>query len=455
MARYDMMRYWATHNSYEGGDRGWIPGQLDRKVRCLELDIWDNDYEEFGDFRLGHFKPGHAVARGAGNPGENPNTLLLRDWLKTIGGWSAANPGHAAITLVLDVKSDLTDNDDAGDLEDLNQKLEKAFGTKLFTRDDYGAGLGQWPETTALRDRVICVLSGNTNTRSSYRYCFGQRPAIAASSSGRVVIAYRSTGGDMRYWSGKAKVKSKVVEWERKGTYAFSPYTVSEPAIAMADDGWIVSVHRIGPRPGEQGPALLESKVGELQDDGRIIWYAGASFSEGMQPSVELASATKVREIHTTPSGKSLRLREGTLNRARKKVEWKDSEATEGPAFPRDSATWNGHELRCLTNASGMMLCAFDGSQMPVRYRQVAFVELQSQEDRTELVDPLFYGASAADRAAIEAARRSGLTARAWWFKDGHRTEPPSPPQENTAATDHPFSAWYQPYMDAGGQTEF
>ena len=84
MATYDRMRYWTTHNSYEGGPRGSVPAQLTENVRSVELDIWDNDFEKVGDYRLGHFKPGHAVALGAGAPGDNPSTLLLRDWLRVI-----------------------------------------------------------------------------------------------------------------------------------------------------------------------------------------------------------------------------------------------------------------------------------------------------------------------------------------------------------------------------------
>jgi hypothetical protein len=456
MAIYERKRYWTTHNSYEGGARNWIPAQLDGNVRCVELDIWDNDYKKFGDFRLGHLKPGHAVARGTGAAGENPTTLLLRDWLKVITDWSDSND-HAVITLVLDVKSDLTDNDDAGDLEDLNQKLEKAFAESLFTRDDYDVA-GGWPESPNLRNKVMCVLSGNSNNRASYRYCFGEKPAIALDADGNVVLACRSSAGDMRYWSGKAKLPARGqpggVVWRHKGTYAWNSYSVSEPSVAMMADGWVVSVHRIGPAPGKPGPALLEYTVGELRDDGRIDWHGGRGFGSGLLPSLEFAGGNKVRLIHTTDSGKSLRLREGTLNRKKARVEWGKAAATDGPAFPRDTAAWKSHSLRCLTNATGMILCAFDGAQKAVGYRQVAFVELQSEEGSADFVDPLFYGTSASNPAAIARARNLGRVARAWWFKQGNETSPPSPPQENFAATDHPFDPSYAPYMAAGGQTE-
>jgi hypothetical protein len=106
---------------------------------------------------------------------------------------------------VLDLKSDLTDNETAGDLEDLNARLEEAFGDSLYTRDEFDV-TGAWPDTADLRNRVICVLSGNSNNRASYRYCTGAQPALAMQDDGAVVVAYRSSAGDMRYWSGRARL---------------------------------------------------------------------------------------------------------------------------------------------------------------------------------------------------------------------------------------------------------
>ena len=62
MARYDLTRFRTTHNSYSGGARGSLPQQLDRGIRCLELDFHDNGYQEVGDYRVGHLKPGSEVS---------------------------------------------------------------------------------------------------------------------------------------------------------------------------------------------------------------------------------------------------------------------------------------------------------------------------------------------------------------------------------------------------------
>jgi len=456
MPAYERMRYWTTHNSYEGGPRGSIPAQLSRNVRSVELDVWDNDFERFGDYRLGHFKPGHAVALGTGAADENPRTLLLRDWLKTIAAWHQAND-HAVLTVVLDLKSDLTDNEGAGDLEDLNARVEEAFGDSLFTRDDFDV-TGAWPDTAELRNRVICVLSGNSNNRASYRFCTGERPALAMQDDGAVVVAYRSNAGDMRYWSGKARLPrgdgSGRIDWIHKGTYAWSPHTVSEPCVAAMGDGWFVSVYRIGPAPGKSSPSNLHCTIGELGDGGRVFWRDSHEVGPGVLPSLEVLGANKLRVVYTTPSGKTLRAREGTLDRKKGRVDWGDPVASDGPAFARDASTWKGHEIRVRTNSAGLVLCAFDGVQRAIGYRQLLFVELQSDEDRTELLDPVFYGASASNRDAIARARALGLVARAWWFKQNDRALPPGPEQENFAATDFPFAPWYEPYMRDGGRVE-
>jgi hypothetical protein len=456
MPPYDRTRYWTTHNSYEGRDRGSITSQLDRNVRSIELDVWDNDFERVGDYRLGHFKPGHAVVLGSGDADSNPRTLLLRDWLKTIATWHEAND-HAVITVVLDLKSDLTDNEGPGDLEDLNARVEEAFGDSLFTRDHFDL-TGAWPDTADLRNRVICVLSGNSNNRASYRYCTGERPALAMQDDGTVVVAYRSTAGDMRYWSGQARLPRGAaagrIDWIHKGTYAWSPHTVSEPSVTALGDGWFVSVYRIGPAPGRTSPSTLHCTIGELGDGGRVFWRDSHEVGSGVQPSLETLGANTVRLVYSTPSGKSLRVREGTVDRKKGRVAWGEPQDSEDAAFARDAVTWKGHEIRCRTNDLGVVLCSFDGVQRAIGYRQLMFVELQSEEDKAELLDPVFYGASASNRGAIARARTLGMVARAWWFKQNDRALPPGPDQENFAATDFPFSPWYEPYMTDGGAVE-
>ena len=255
MAGYDVTRTRATHNSYSGGARGSLPQQLDLGVRCLELDFHDNCYGELKDYRVGHLTPGSEVACGNGNP----DTFLLRDWLGTIRGWSDAHPGHTPITIVLDAKDDLTDNNKGGDLEDFNATLERVFGAKLYTRNEFD-GAGAWPELAQLSDRILCVLSGNGSTRAAYRWAFGAAPAIAVNDGGTIAVAYQSTAGDLNCWTGTITAPRDVT-WRRKTTYALSNLGLSRPAIAISADGWLVAVHQFH-RPGIDGPCSRPSWAG-------------------------------------------------------------------------------------------------------------------------------------------------------------------------------------------------
>src|SRR5262249_47518601 len=125
----------STHNSYEGGTRHSIIAQLDAGVRFLELDLHDNAFSTYRDYRIGHDEPGDRVSHDNGNPATN----LLTDWLALIRGWSLAHPQHAPITLGLDTKDDLTDNHNAsrGNMAALNERLVAVFGEQLFRAEHF------------------------------------------------------------------------------------------------------------------------------------------------------------------------------------------------------------------------------------------------------------------------------------------------------------------------------
>ena len=448
MARYDLTRFRTTHNSYSGQSRGSLSTQLDDyRIRCLELDFHDNGYEQFGDYRLGHLKPGMDVATGGGNP----DTLLLRDWLGVIAAWSSAHTRHAPLTLVLDIKDDLTDNDVGGDLEDLNQTLEGVFGPRLFTRDQYD-GDAAWPDLEDLRGRCLFVLSGDGGTRASYRWAFGSTPAIAINAGGDVVLAYRSTAGDLNCWTGRAEAGGAGLAWRRKATYGFSGLGRFEPVIAINDDRWIVAVDRFKAPPGFPDPSL-ECRVGRLQDSGRITWFSADTLTAGMTPSLEF-EGDDVTEIHFMSDGQRRQQVRGKLNRQKRKIEWQAARATQAPPFPRETVAWQSQRLRCAVDAAGWIGCAFDeGALQPARFRQLAFIEVQKGESPDAFIDALFFAAPANERAAIGEARSRGLVARGWGFDAGNLPSPPNPPSppdplaENLPATDGPAAPGYQTYM--------
>ena len=265
MPRYDETPFRATHNSYSGGARGSIEDQLSGGVRVIELDFHANGYAELGDFRVGHLKPGMEVAVGNGNP----DTLKLSDWLGVVARWSNQHV-HAPITIVLDSKDDLI-GPGCGGFSAFNQTLDAAFGAQLFTRDDRDAA-GAWPDTTALGNRILCVLSGNGNTRASYRWAFGSQPAMATNPDGDVVVVYRSTSGDLNCFLG-AIDGAGAIRWQYKATYWFSKLPLSQPAVSLNDEGWIVAAHQFEPPRGFVGSRASRASSAASAPTGATTWF--------------------------------------------------------------------------------------------------------------------------------------------------------------------------------------
>ena len=213
--------------------------------------------------------------------------------------------------------------------------------------------------------------------------------------------------GDIRFWTGSADGNAARVIWSRKGTYAVSAYTTSEPAVAINEDGWVVSVYRVGPDTGE-------CRVGKLNPETRRInWFSSSSVTSGKQPSLEMVG-DQIREIHSAPSGLGRRLMTGVLDRQKRKVVWKNPRPTEAAAFPRDRVEWNTHNIRCSIDGGGLVVCSFNGSARRVAFRQVAFVERQKGDDPAFFTTAVFFAADAGSKKEIAQARNTGFVARTW-----------------------------------------
>jgi hypothetical protein len=433
--RYDLAQFGATHNSYSGGRRGSLEGQLVAGIRCVELDFHDNGYREYRDYRVGHVSPECEVAVGGGNP----SGFLLRDWLSVIAAWSADHAGHGPITLVLDCKDDLTDNDDEGDLEDLNQTLESVFPLRLFSPGELGSG--EWPDVEALKDRVLCVLSGHGGTRLFYRWTRGSSPAISVNANGAVVLVYQAAAKDLRCWTGRIDPFGGRIQWQRRGTYRWNAAPLSHPAVAMNDEGWVVAVHEVRPTP-DFPSAVVESVVGRQQVDGRIAWFGTKRYALGRQPTVRMLG-DDVRSIHLSPDGGEVRLCLGKLDRQAKTVEWGPSVDSDLPQFQKSSSRLQSKEVSCVAEA-GLIRATFDvGPSELVRFRQLAFVERQKGNDDSLFAEARFFAADAKNKTDIQAAGLAGKVTRAWNFEPGDQTQPPA----NMPATNDHTGLDYAAYL--------
>jgi hypothetical protein len=438
MSRYDNTLFPTTHNSYSGGARGTILEQLDMGIRAIEFDFHDDGYSHVEDYRVGHLLPRGELALGGGNP----TTPLLRDWLQAVSAWVAANPTATPITLILDSKDNLTDNA-AGDLEDFNLLLESVFGARLFTREQKGAG--PWPDVEVLQGRVLCVLSGHQGTRASYCWTRGTAPAIAANAKGDVVLVYQSEAKDLRCWTGRIEASGPVV-WRRRATYAWDSFPLSRPAVAVNDEGWVVAAHQIEATP-EFPAAVVGLIVGRIQDDGRITWGTAERLAKGRAPSVEV-SGDEVRLFYEALDGGRQMSRRGTLTRKKRSVDWGKARASPKAATaPLERAKSGARELLCSEAGGTISVVVDSGVPQPVRFRQVAFVEMQKGNDPLIEREALFFGEDAKLKDELAAAISRGLVVRAWGFEAGDETSPPA----NMPATDVPRAPWYASICSGDG----
>lgn len=163
-----------THNSYHWS----LIEQLNHGIRGFELDIHDNftywekytaripRYNGKGKFKIGHVRPNDHVIFGKkrfwdkeiaeGNPTGND----LEEWLRVIADWSKDHEGHVPITVFLDLKKNLTADDNKPPekfgLDRLEEQIRNACGSSLFTPRDFDTTPN--PTIDDLREKIIVVL---------------------------------------------------------------------------------------------------------------------------------------------------------------------------------------------------------------------------------------------------------------------------------------------------------
>ncbi|KAH7094182.1 hypothetical protein BKA62DRAFT_783969 [Auriculariales sp. MPI-PUGE-AT-0066] len=424
----------STHNSYSGnieGSKGTIQYQLDHGVRMIELDISDKYFSRDNDYSIGHKGPGNAVDHTSPNPSSN----LLRDWFAVVNLWSAANPTHAPIQLVLDIKTDLTDNPNyaAGNLAALNEIIKSSLSGRLLWASD---APGDLPSVDALRGKVMVVFSGDGTSKLQYKSDDGFNPAVARNNRGQIVELHDDGAVNLWYWSGKVQSDGSV-KWLRHGRFD----TGISPAVAINDDGWIVEVHR------SQNYQTIFSRVGRFDDEtGEISWGSSSKFDDGVLPSVAFVDgALSLREIHKSPSHSQHWTWSGQLDTGAMKVVWTGNAKTSDPFYTKDES--NGV---IVYKDSGSKLAYSSGSFVGKRivYEQVAFVEFGSGGS-AELQDgAIFYNAKASDKGFITNARKIGKPVRGYDFDSPKRA---TTPLANYPATNHPYDSWYESLVTANG----
>lgn len=436
----------ATHNSYAGGPRGSLGDQLEAGVRVLELDIHESDFATHG-FRIGHDRPGDEVLVGGGNPGDSE----LATWLAWIADWSDAHPGHAPITLYIDLKSDLTNNGDfaGGNLARLDHELDRVLGVRRLTAEEVGPA---WPTVASLRGRVLTVLSGNRRSRTHYLRDVGRRPAVAMNRHGQVLELHHSRRGEIWYWTGHLDDRERV-RWSHHGPLGHG----FDPAVLLEDDGTLVEVHT-------SIDGRLWYRTGQLRDDGTITWRIAASTfpgdDEGKNPSIAAVSSSplQLHEVHQSRRTDLGYYWNGTLA-ADGTIEWtrSDDGRTDQPRYPTHVASIGETWIEAWSQDSDLLgetvlRYATGGAEGYIRYPQSFFVDRIRDEDGAVAIGARFAGIEGERLSAewVEAQAQAGRVARAWSFEPDESGDLFVP----LPATDEPFAPAYDDYCQRQGCIE-
>lgn len=432
----------ATHNSFSGnlagGVRCSLQFQLEHDVRFVELDIWEDGFATNHDFSIGHEGVGNDVDHFS-----NPASNLLWDWLSVVRTWSDTHPGHTPLVVMLDLKTDLTNNNSfaAGNLTALNEELQNAFGSKLLRPAEYAA-----QSVDALRGRILTLLSGNSTSRTEYRADVGDHPAVALNGNGQLVEVHNSPDGtSLWYWTGSYGPDGRVT-WLRHGRYDSG----TTPAVALNDNGWLVEVHK------SQGSDTLWYHVGWLGGDGEISWGASHQYDNGVTPTVVFTNpwGATVREVHRSQNNSQNWTWNGSVNTSSWTVGWSGNAKTSDPLYDKSFAGRGSAWVSVWTGADGptpantLRYSTDRVGADRIRYQQIAFDEYQEGEGALLQQDALFYGAPATSRSFIVAARQSGHLVRGWDFDSASLA---TSPLASYPASNNPWTSWYQDMVNQAG----
>jgi hypothetical protein len=204
--------------------------------------------------------------------------------------------------------------------------------------------------------------------------------------------------------------------------------------------------------------------VGRLTADHELEWTAkaGRSFPDqdnGRNPSVRFltATATRVREIHQSPSTGNHWYWNGALSGGA--ITWTrdDDGRTHDPLFNKSQGSAGARTISVKTGSSGafgndtLHFTAGSAESQRIRYPQLAFVEVQRGDDELAREGAWFFAAPAGDGGArtwAQGWRQGGKLVRLWQFNASHFGTDPPP---SYPATDHPDARWYVNYCAAVG----
>jgi hypothetical protein len=155
-----------VHNTYTKDAYAYLAQALDAGTSMIELDVWV-------DITSGQFKVSHDNPLGNDNNcvvATDPSQLYtggrdrnLENCLDDVRVWYDAHPGHAPLTIKIEMKAGFEDNDGLGP-DELDALIKAHLGSKVFKPADLkgsypsldaAAQADNWPTRDALAGKVM------------------------------------------------------------------------------------------------------------------------------------------------------------------------------------------------------------------------------------------------------------------------------------------------------------
>ena len=334
-----------------------------------------------------------------------------------------------------DIKDDMTDNRSSaeGSLAALN------LWCLGLRRTSVGSAIWVRWQRTAFEGR-LCGVTGRetTSSRVAYLRDRGANPAVAMNDHGQIIEVHKSETQDMLwFWTGQMQPDGRVIWWHH-GRYGSG----RDPAIALNNHGYFVEVHR------------------SHSDDDLWTW-TGESLRQATLDFETPSSLKGVNRASPLLISRGLPFGKCTVSRGmpeqdglgrcgechRWGIAWGAHGATTDALFDVDRATSSAGSVAVesvtygSSGANTLVYETDDHERAHIRYAQIAFID--SNDGDPDLVEDMtpFRSFRTGSHDGARSWRESGGINAYGDFRVDAAALSDAPPQ--FAATDEPLSAWY------------
>ena len=265
--------------------------------------------------------------------------------------------------------------------------------------------------------KIIVGLTGRetTSSRVAYLRDRGANPAVAMNDHGQIIEVHKSETQDMLwFWTGQMQPDGRVIWWHH-GRYGSG----RDPAIALNNHGYFVEVHR------SHSDDDLWTWTGRITETGDLEFLENTEFSEGREPSVSFTDLEgfAFREVHSVSGDAGTRMAwDGVVSATDGGIAWGAHGATTDALFDVDRATSSAGSVAVesvtygSSGANTLVYETDDHERAHIRYAQIAFID--SNDGDPDLVEDMtpFRSFRTGSHDGARSWRESGGISRVWRF---------------------------------------